>query len=115
MKTRPVPFTMWRKFLDRYSVSHQNWKVRLEVLDRTVGPETEVREGILEGLALDPAVGGNENLSVMIGAKADAHLCHIVKDPLSIMVTRSADGATEVMSIESRQGSKTLLHLASPS
>jgi len=108
MGTRDIPRNEWPQFFDSFSRQHQGWLSTIEVLGPDIGAQVETREQPLIGITAD--LKDEENsIAIMLGAEANAHVDHVIRDPSHVQLKETPEGAHEALHIESNTGPATLL------
>jgi hypothetical protein len=113
MQTREVPTHEWVPFLDDFSRRHQGEPVTVEVFDRELGAQREMRSMPLIGVSVD-LKDGTEQIEVIAGDEPRSHLMHAIAKPARVHLASSEAGADQALQIESADGSTTLVRLDRP-
>jgi hypothetical protein len=111
MATREIPHQQWLQFLNSISVDYLSRNVTVQVSDPELGYQIEMRNLPLVGVSADLKAGGGPRVEVIVGRTDFEHTTHTVVDPTAVRVIEGEQGEVEVVEIESRSGSKTLLVL----
>jgi hypothetical protein len=114
--TQEVPHEEWPLFFDGFSRQHRGWAVTVEVFGPDIGAQLEAQTLAFEGIAADVSGDGREEISIMLGDSPDRHVTHTISSPTRVLLDRSGveRGAGEVLSIESSDGSTTLVRSEVP-
>jgi hypothetical protein len=107
MRTVEIAREAWTTTLDEFSTAHQGWLVSLDVLDVTIGAQSEVDDLPLLGVS----VGGPHESAVTIAAGRSwtEHVTHTIHSPTRVQLERRDDGADVALQIESADGAKAIL------
>lgn len=106
MITQEIPQTRWTRFLDSLSRVHRGSIVTLQVLDESIGVQTEVRERALSGVFAEHSAGAR--ISIVLGNEK-WHLAHAVEQPTHLWLEQTNEGADQALEIDSADGRRTLL------
>ena len=101
----------WTPYLDSFSREHLDWLVTLEVRSRE-GRLMIAEERPLKGVSLDTAEGV-DRAYIQVGGGPDAHLTHIVEQPVRVTFKRSQSGRHEGLEIASANGTITVVRFRS--
>ena len=111
MRNRLVPRAEWQSFFRGFSDRHEDWLVTVRVLSPGLGSQVEARDLPLQGIVSGPAVRGP--ITIHLGRRPERHVERVVEDPKQVWVELSEEGAEEALSIESNDGTKTILQFRS--
>jgi len=110
MRNRHVPRPEWRAFFDAFSHRYEGWLVTVRVLHPRFGSQIEASEIPLEGIvAADDAA----EISLHLG-RAGNSIEHDIRSPREVWVEVSPEGAEEAVSVESEDGTKTIIEFRTP-
>jgi uncharacterized protein DUF5335 len=113
MKTKEIPRNKWPEFFDRFSRQHEGWLVTLEILGSEIGAQVEERGLALEGIVDEgDEVQGHEIL-IMFGARPDDHITHSIRNPTTVSLEQTDEGADAALAIKSADGVTALLQFRS--
>ncbi|HYC48644.1 MAG TPA: DUF5335 family protein [Burkholderiales bacterium] len=107
MSTREISRADWPAFMDCFSRQHLGWLSTIEVLDSTLGAQTQVREQPFAGITAETH-GGHSSIAILMGKGPDLHVGHLIRDAAHVRLKES-DGAHEALQIEAGDGVTTLL------
>ena len=110
MRTRDIPRTEWAEYFNSFSHQHEGWRIILEILGKDIGAQIEERELALEGVTAELTDAG-DRIQIMIGAKPDHHITHIITAPNQVSLEQTDEGADLVLAIKAADGTMTLLRL----
>ncbi len=103
----------WADFFTSLSKRRYEWKTKIEVLNPEMGGQT-----LTEGLPLNGVTVENTNdrisIDVSVGENAQAHQTHIIDEPLSVAFLAATDNHGDVIDIEEKDGTKTLITFIEP-
>jgi hypothetical protein len=122
MPTTDIPKTEWSLFFDSFSLRHEGWIVDLNVdgQDDIAGKtatngskgKIEANDLPLEGISADEKDGENI-ISISVGKEGSVRLRHEIKEPKSVRLEATDDGADKAIEITA-QSEKAYLLLRSP-
>ncbi len=118
MATREIPRKEWEGFFNTFSQQHAGWLVTIEILDANLGTQIQAQDWPLVGISTTTnPKDGHTGIAIDIGTTGDAHLTHMIENPMHVKVTQLDHGADEALEIESRDAGRTLVRfrLAMPS
>lgn len=95
MPTETIPKGRWRDFLDSFNRVHRGWLVTLESPN---GPGVLMRDVPLASILLDR---GDIVIEAAIGGQ---HVDHVVPNPTTLRLERTAEGADRQLDIISHDG-----------
>lgn len=104
MPTQEVPHYEWARFFDEFSRRHQAWLVTVEMTGQNLERQVQVRDLPFEGITVEPNEIGEDEITIMAGARPEAHISHTVRLPRRVRVKQSDQGADEAVEIESFGG-----------
>lgn len=107
MTTQEIPKRYWTSFLQSFSRKHTGWLVRLETCSRPDGEEVRARDIALTSITLEPKPPDGSELGIMLSAAGG--LTHWVESPEAIELEENRNGADQILTIRSSDGSSTLL------
>ena len=108
MNTREITRTEWPAFFDSFSRRHEGARITLEVFGPDIGDQIEERELAFEGATAEMAESGDK-IEIMIGAKPDDHITHIITAPDLVGLEQTAEGADQMLAVKGADGTMTLL------
>ncbi len=108
MKTREIPHDEWVRFIDEFSRIHQGWHISVEVLDASLGAQTEISNQAFHGASVEQR-DAHEVLTIMAGDSAESHLTHRVRDPRHIWIETTDEGADQALEVEDRDHRRALI------
>jgi hypothetical protein len=114
MRTIEIPRAEWPAFFDSFSRQHEGWLANLEVIDSELGAQIEAEQLPLEGVTAELKAEGTDQISILLGRKAQDHVSHTVERAIQVMLEQNDAGADEALQIESSEGPKVLLRFRSP-
>jgi hypothetical protein len=108
--TTEIPREEWGFFCNAFSRQHKGWPAIVEVLGLDLGAQVEVEALPFEGITAD-TIDDESAISLMLGDATGDHVTHTVADPIRVALVRreSDDRPFEVLEVEDRGGTKTLL------
>lgn len=104
MPSQEVPHYEWARFFDEFSRRHQSWLVTVEMTGQGSGHQAQVRDLPLVGITVEPNEIGEDEITIIVGARAEAHITHTVSSPRRVWVKQRDEGADELVEIESFGG-----------
>lgn len=104
MPTQEVPYYEWARFFDEFSRQHIAWLVTVEMTGQSIGHQVQVRDLPFEGATVEPNEIGEDEITIMAGARPAAHISHTVRSPRRVWLKQSDEGADEAVEIESFGG-----------
>lgn len=104
MPTQEVPHYEWARFFDEFSRRHQAWLVTIELTGQNLEHHVQVRDLPFEGITVEPNEIGEDEITIIAGARPEAHITHTVRLPRRVRVTQDDQGADEAVEIESFGG-----------
>ena len=111
--TREIKREEWSDFFDAFSRRHEGWLVTIELLDKDLGDQIEVRDKALKGIVAErkrePKV-----IDIFVWNKPDEDSAHIIDKPTKVWVEETDEGADAAIEIESEDHGTTLLTLRTP-
>ena len=103
----------WEGFFESLSKRRYEWKTRIEVLNPDMGDQT-LTEGLpLNGITVETKVD-RVSIDVSVGENTEAHHTHTIKDPLRIAFLAAGNDHGDVIDIEEKDGTKTLITFIEP-
>ena len=109
MPTIDVPREEWTKFLDTLTRYHVAEPVSVDVLRRDIGAQRQILHLPLGGISAD-LQGPQASISISAGPGPGESIAHVVVDPLRVRLLRTVTGDDDVLEIEARDDSKTLVY-----
>ena len=114
MKTKEVSKDQWPKFFSSFSQRHEGWVTTLEIFGSELGAQVQERELPFEGIINEWDEAAGDQIVIMVGAKPDDHITHIISHPTEVSLEQTEGGADVALQIKSADGLKTLLRFRSP-
>ena len=108
MKTREIARKEWPAFFDRFSVQHKGCGTTLELFGSEIRSEIEDRELLLEGATAKLSDVG-DRIAIMIGAKPDNLLIHIIDGPNQVSLEQTDEGTDVALLIRAADGASRLM------
>lgn len=103
----------WSGFFDSLSKRRFEWKTRVEVLKDEMGDQV-LADGLpLNGITVERKDDGF-SIDISIGESGDSHQTHNILDPTRVAFLSAETGHGEVVDIEEKDGTKTLISLIAP-
>jgi len=112
MPTEDIPFEQWESFFNLFSRQHEGWLVNMEIIGGVVGAAPEAHEMPLAGISAD-VKDKNRAIAILLHDHGAGRITHIISEPRSVRLKRTAEGADEALDIESADGVMTLLRFRS--
>ena len=113
MKTKEIPKNEWQEFFDMFSRQHEGWLATLEIFGSEIGAQVEERGLAFKGIVDEwDEVHGNE-IQIMLGAKPDDHITHSIRNPTTVSLEQTDEGADAALAIKSADGVMALLRFRS--
>lgn len=104
MPTQEVPQYEWARFFDEFSRRHQAWLVTVEMTGQRIGHQVQVRDLAFEGVTVEPNEIGEDEITIMAGARPEAHISHTVRSPRRVWLKQNDEAEDEAVEIESFGG-----------
>lgn len=111
--TRQIPRSEWKAFFDAFSRQHDGWLASLELLAPDMGALMEVHNRPLAGIVAELHRAGRSSISIIFG-RFPSELTHMIAEPTRVWLKQTAEGADDVLEIESADGPTALLRFRSP-
>jgi hypothetical protein len=107
MLSQEIPYREWEPFLIRFSQTHDHRPVRVEFHGPRPSGQTLVQSGALNGIRLHgrPCQAG----CISLLDESQHEVTQMVEQPRLLRLFRSPDGSDRFLSIESSDGSYTVL------
>ena len=103
----------WEKFLEALSRRRFDWKSRIEVLSNEFGDQI-LSDGLpLNGITMETREGA-VTIDISVGEDTRSHQTHSIKDPTRIAFLRADSAHGDIVDIEQKDGTKTLITLIEP-
>lgn len=108
MKTQEIARKEWPAFFDRFSVQHKGCGTTLELFGSQIRGEVEDRELPLEGATARLSDVG-DRIAILIGAKPDDLLTHIIDGPNQVSLEQTDEGTDVALLIRAADGTSRLM------
>jgi hypothetical protein len=108
MRTLEIPRRYWGDRLDEFSRAHEGWPVQLDILDDSLGAQSEFRLLSLAGVTSEPDGGGR--ISITATLSSGGYVTHTVHAPVRLLIEQTDAGTDEALAIEAADGTKAILH-----
>ena len=103
--TTEVARADWVRTLNEFNALHEGWLVTVEVLEPTVGAQSEIVDLPLVGVTFEPK---STTLSIAAGRGEDL-IAHVLQDPTRLWIAHADGPRDAAMEIESGDGTKTIV------
>ena len=113
MRTVMIPRADWREKLDQFSLSHDGWRVSLELLDQELGAQPEIDDLPLRGVTAE-LTDRDSTITIAAESKNKAQITHIIHKPIDVRLEQNEQGADMALEIEAKDHSKAILRFTSP-
>jgi hypothetical protein len=115
MTTRELRHEEWGRFFHTFSRHYRGQRVTIRTVGATSGSvQTLARRMPLVGITMERENDTVTALEIIIGDSPDDHLMHIIRAPSRIRVTQVANGADELLLIDSDSGQTTTVDVSPP-
>lgn len=102
----------WTNFFEILSKRRFEWKTRIEVLSSEMGDQV-LSDGLrLNGITIE-VIGDRTSIDISVGENTDSHQTHNIQNPTRVAFL-AADNHGDVIDIEERDGTKTLITFVEP-
>lgn len=103
----------WTTFFDALSKRRFEWLTKVEVLKADIGDQV-LTEGLpLNGITVETR-GDNITIDLSVGENTDSFFTHLIKDPSNVEFVAAFGSHGDVINIEERDGTKTLIQFIEP-
>ncbi len=109
-----IPRKEWVNFFDGFSRQHRSWLINLEVTQDGKKHALEARELPFQGVTVDLKHGDEDTTSITLEQGRQQYLTHTVPHTKRVLLEQTQQGADSGLTIESADGSKTMLKFRSP-
>lgn len=103
----------WTDFFESLSKRRYEWKTRIEILRSDIGDQI-----LTEGLPLNGITVENKHdrttIELSVGENTDAHQTHMIKDPSRVAFLAGNERHADVIDVEEKDGTKTLITFIEP-
>ena len=99
----------WAGCLEDLTRRHYNDPVTVEVMGLDIGDQIEVQHAPLKGLSLDVKDRPQGAVSILVENLKGEHTERMIHAPVNVLLKKAANGADEVLAIESADGTTTLV------
>ena len=113
MRTVTIPRADWREKLDQFSLTHDGWRVSLELLDQQIGAQPEIDDLPLRGVTAEVR-GRDSTITIAAEARNKAQITHVIHKPVDVRLEQNDDGADLALEIETRDHEKAILRFTAP-
>jgi len=113
MRTVTIPRADWRETLDQFSVTHDGWRVSLELLDQTIGAQPEIDDLPLRGVTAE-LTDRASTITIAAEKKNREQITHTIHTPIDVRLEQNDEGADQALEIESSDHAKAILRFTSP-
>jgi len=111
MRTRSVPHAEWFSFFEGFTRRHLGRPATLWILSPQIGAQVEGRDLPLEGIVSDSLA---TSITIQLGGRPGRNVEHPVSHPVRVWLELTEEGDDAALSIESADGTTTVLELPSP-
>ena len=108
MPTTNIPLEEWATFFNLFSRQHEGWLVNVEIIGGVVGAAPEAHEMLLAGISADVR-DRNRAIAILLNNRGGGRITHVISEPRSVRLKRTAEGADEALAVESAEGVITLV------
>lgn len=106
--TREIARNDWPDFFDGFSRRHEGWLVTIELLDKELGAQIEVKNQKLKGIVAERRKDP-KTIDIFVGNSPDESSTHIIDKPTKVWIEETDEGAEAAVEIESEDHATTLL------
>ncbi|MGB7210569.1 MAG: DUF5335 family protein [Pyrinomonadaceae bacterium] len=103
----------WPKFLDALGKRRYEWKTKIEVLNSEIGDQILTVGLPLNGITVETK-GDQTSIDISVGENTASHQTHNIINPTRIAFLGAADNHGDVVDIEEKDGTKTLITFIAP-
>lgn len=115
MQTREIPHEQWLEFFDNLSRRDHGLPTSIHVFGSDLGAQVDADQLPLIGISDDPKAEGGERITITLaGRTPTGDYNRSIIHPTRVMLELTDDGREESIEIESDDGNRTLVRLASP-
>lgn len=111
--TREVARNQWIQFLDDFTRRNRGAHARLQEFGGEAGRVIETENRPLDGVSAD-LKDGEQTVWIIFGVTPQEHLAHAIPNATVIRMLPGAGKSGDVLEVETRDGTKTLLELSPP-
>jgi len=103
----------WAAFFESLSKRRFEWMTKVEILKTDIGDQI-LTDGLpLNGITTETH-DGRTTIDISVGESTDHHQTHSVIDPVSVAFLAADDHHGDVINIEEKDGTKTLITFIEP-
>jgi hypothetical protein len=110
MRTRHIDRSLWTRFAEDLTSSHQGWIVDMEIFDSANDIRRESRRSPLHEMAIENRLDAG-TLFLSVGDET-ATFSHWVNRLCNVWVEQNDEGLPEAVQLESESGERTLLRFS---
>lgn len=103
----------WVKFLESLSGRRFEWKTKIEVLSTEFGDQILSDDLPLNGITIETR-GDSSAIDISVGENTEAHQTHRIENPSRIAFLAADSSHGDIIDIEQKDGTKTLITLIEP-
>jgi len=102
-----IEMNKWREFFETLSKRRFEWKTSIEVMGPDLGDQM-LSDGLpFNGITMEK--GETPAISISVGENPDAHQTHRISEPTNVAFLDADNSNGDIVEIEEKDGTKTLL------
>ena len=102
-----IEMNKWREFFETLSKRRFEWKTSIEVMGPDLGDQM-LSDGLpFNGITMEK--GETPAISISVGENPDAHQTHRISEPINVAFLDADNSKGDIVEIEEKDGTKTLL------
>lgn len=103
----------WNRFLERLSRRRFEWKTKVEVLSPEFGDQILSDSLPLNGITME-IKADTVTIDISVGENAESHQTHMIENPTRIAFLLADSSHGDIIDIEQKNGTKTLITFIEP-
>ena len=104
----------WGKFFDKLSKRRSEWMTEVEVLKADIGDQILTNGLPLNGITAETVADGRVHIEISVGESVNNHQAHTIQDPIRVSFLEDGRNSVEMVAIEEKDGTKTLVRFTEP-